>query len=119
MVAAGAPPNGAAKAPRVELRLGLGGAIRTIRVDVSGRVALVEVHQMSGCHARWRRSPRTAGLVCAWHPHSCGSCSRRSSCRASWSNVHPCLCRYACVTKDASLAMAVGPQLFLNVVAPV
>src|SRR3954453_23408891 len=42
MVAAGAPMNAAGEAARVELRLGLGGAIRAIRVDVSGRVALVQ-----------------------------------------------------------------------------
>jgi hypothetical protein len=27
---------------------------------------------------------------CAWHPRSRGSCSRRSSCRASWSSARPC-----------------------------
>src|SRR3954466_5100968 len=42
MVAAGAPMNAAAKAARVEKRLGLGRAIRAIRIDVSGRVALVQ-----------------------------------------------------------------------------
>src|SRR4051794_4556669 len=42
MVAAGAPMNAATKAARVELRLGLGRAIRAIRIDVSGCVALVE-----------------------------------------------------------------------------
>ena len=31
------------------------------------------------------------GSACAWHPHSHGSCSRRSSYLASWSSVHPCL----------------------------
>ena len=42
MVAAGAPMNAATKVARVELRLGLGRAIRAIRIDVSGRVALVQ-----------------------------------------------------------------------------
>src|SRR3954469_893309 len=42
MIAAGAPMNAAAKAAQVELRLGLGRAIRAIRIDVSGCVALVE-----------------------------------------------------------------------------
>src|SRR5664279_3310861 len=41
--------------------------------------------------ARSRRSPRSDGSACAWHPHSRGSCSRRSSYRASWSSAHPCL----------------------------
>src|SRR4051812_30729508 len=42
MVAVRALMNAAAKAARVELRLGLGRAIRAIRIDVSGRVALVQ-----------------------------------------------------------------------------
>src|ERR1700759_4781007 len=42
MVAAGGPMNAAAKTARVELRLGLGRAIRAIPIDVSGCVALVE-----------------------------------------------------------------------------
>src|SRR3954463_12161117 len=42
MVAVRAPMNAATKAARVELRLGLGRAIRAIRIDVSGCVALVE-----------------------------------------------------------------------------
>src|SRR3954447_25858920 len=42
MVAVRALMNAAAKAARDELRLGLGRAIRAIRIDVSGRVALVQ-----------------------------------------------------------------------------
>jgi hypothetical protein len=44
-------------------------------------------HRISGCHVRSRRSPRTGGSACAWHPHSRGSCRNRSSCRASWSSA--------------------------------
>src|SRR5262249_17827485 len=42
------------------------------------------------CRGLTHRSPRSAGSACAWHPHSRGSCSRKSSCRASLSSAHPC-----------------------------
>src|SRR5947207_15436326 len=35
-------------------------------------------HPASGCHGLPRRSRRSAGSTCAWHPHSRGSCIKEA-----------------------------------------
>src|SRR5450759_1658081 len=91
MIAARTLMNATAQAARLELCFGRGRAIRAVRVHVRRRVGLVQksIEFPAVMHARVGHLVVTDQLVLG--PHSRGSCSRKSSYRASWSSAHPCL----------------------------